>query len=250
MSGRVPLIGITAYPRVVDIVPQPTLLHTASRAFVDGVARAGGCPLILPVGDPALAPVAVGALDGLVLPGGGDVDPSCYGERPAPETNSTDRSRDDWELACTWAALDLGLPLLAICRGCQLLNVAMGGTLVQDVTRLTGARHGWAARFDEHVHEVRLDPGSRLAAALGTTVIGTNSLHHQAVGRLGTGVAPVAWAPDGTVEAIEVDGRPEVVAVQWHPELLEDDPLHQGLFRDLVRRARTPSRDTQGRATA
>jgi putative glutamine amidotransferase len=227
---------------MVEIVPEPTLLHTASRAYIDSIARAGGCPLILPVGDPDLAPTAVGALDGLILPGGGDVDPACYGERPAPETNSTEPSRDRWELACATAALARRLPVLAICRGCQLLNVALGGALVQDVTRATGERHGWAARFSEHVHDVRLDPASRLAAALGVTVLGTNSLHHQAVGRPGHGVRAVGWAADGTIEAIEVDDHPEVVAVQWHPELMEDDALHQGLFRDLVRRAAATDR--------
>jgi gamma-glutamyl-gamma-aminobutyrate hydrolase PuuD len=238
-GGGAPVIGITAYPRVVDIVPVPTLLHTVSRCYVDSVVNAGGCPVILPVVDPRLAVAAVAVLDGLVLPGGGDVDPGSYGELPAPETDAVDPARDAWELACARAALDRHLPTLAVCRGCQVLNVALGGTLIQDVPTATGERHGWAARFAEHVHEVRVAPGSRLADALGATVIGTNSLHHQAVGRLGEGVSAVGWAPDGTVEAIEVADHPEVVAVQWHPELLEDDHLHQGLFRDLVQRARS-----------
>ncbi len=236
---HVPLIGITAYPRTVDIVPQPTLLHTASRWYVESVVRAGGCPVVLPVMGPALAATAVGPLDGLILPGGGDVDPGCYDERPAPETNTVDPSRDAWEMACLHAALERRLPVLAICRGVQLLNVALGGSLVQDVPSATGEPHGWAARFDEHVHPVRLDPASRLAAALGTDEVGTNSLHHQAVDRLGDGVRAVGWAPDGTVEAIEVDGHPEVVAVQWHPELLVSDDRNQGLFRDLVDNARS-----------
>jgi putative glutamine amidotransferase len=232
-----PVIGITAYPRVLDIVPEPTLLHTVSRRYVDSVAEAGGCPLILPVVDPRLAVAAIAALDGLVIPGGGDVDPARYGEAQAPETGGVDPDRDAWELACALAALDRRLPMLAVCRGCQVLNVALGGTLVQDVPSATGERHGWAARFDELVHEVRLAPASRLAGAIGATVIGTNSLHHQAVGRLGEGVSAVGWAPDGAIEAIEVADHPEVVAVQWHPELLEHDAVHQGLFRDLVRRA-------------
>lgn len=240
-DGHVPLIGITAYPRTVDIVPEPTLLHTASRWYVESVVRAGGCPVVLPVVDAALATGAVGTLDGLLLPGGGDVDPACYREEPAPQTNTVDADRDAWELACLHAALDRDLPVLAICRGAQVLNVALGGTLVQDVPTATGGRHGWAARFHEHVHPVRLDPGSRLAATLGTNEVGTNSLHHQAVGRLGTGVRAVGWAPDGTVEAVEVDAHPEVVAVQWHPELLADD-VNQELFRDLVRRAGAENR--------
>ena len=229
------LIGITAYPRVVEIVPAPTLLHTANRYFVDSIVKAGGCPVILPALDPSLAAVVVARIDGLVLPGGGDVDPQRYGEDPHPEVLGVDDLRDGWEIACVLAALERRIPILAICRGLQVLNVALGGSLVQDVPSTTGAAHGFAARFDELVHPIRLDPASRLAIVLGGSEVGANSLHHQAAGRLGDHVRAVGWAPDGTVEAIEVDERPEVVAVQWHPELLEHDPVQQGLFRDLVR---------------
>jgi putative glutamine amidotransferase len=235
-----PVIGITAYPRVVEIVPALTLLHTANRYFVDGVVRAGGVPVILPVLDRSLAAEAVGAVDGLLLPGGGDVASALYDEAPVPETGGVDESRDGWEIACVHAALALGRPVLAICRGAQVLNVALGGSLVQDVPAETGERHGWSERFGEHVHQVRLEPGCRLAGLLGATEVGTNSLHHQAVGRLGAGVVAVGWAPDGTVEAIEVEGHPEVVAVQWHPELLEDDPVQQRLFRWLVEASGRP----------
>jgi len=232
-----PLIGITAYPRVVEIVPVPTLLHTANRYYVDAVVRAGGCPLILPVTDPALAAVAVRALDGLVLPGGGDVDPAQYGEAPLPETAAVDAGRDAWEMACALAALDRSLPVLATCRGAQVLNVALGGSLVQHIPAVTGARHSWATRYTEEVHDVTVAAGSRLAEVLGCDALGTNSLHHQAVDRPGAGVRPVAWAEDGTVEGFEVEGHPEVLAVQWHPELMPDDPSQQRLFADLVRRA-------------
>jgi putative glutamine amidotransferase len=229
-----PLIGITAYPRVVDIVPLPTLLQTANRFYLEAVLRAGGIPLILPVMDPALAPAALAPFAGLVLPGGGDVDPACYLESPGPQTGSVDPDRDAWELACARAALEAHVPLLAICRGAQVLNVALGGSLIQDVPTATGVNHSWATRYDEQVHHVAISPHSRLAGLLGADEVGTNSLHHQAVGRPGTGVAPVAWAPDGTVEAFEVDGRPEVVAVQWHPELMAADAVQQRLFRSLV----------------
>jgi putative glutamine amidotransferase len=229
-----PLIGITAYPRVVDIVPLPTLLQTANRYYLEAVLRAGGIPLILPVMDPALAPAALAPFAGLVLPGGGDVDPACYLESPGPETGSTDPGRDAWDLACARAALEAHVPLLAICRGAQVLNVALGGSLIQDVPTATGVYHSWATRYDEHVHQVAIAPHSRLAGLLGADEVGTNSLHHQAIGRPGTGVAPVAWAPDGTVEAFEVDGSPEVVAVQWHPELMAADAVQQRLFRSLV----------------
>jgi putative glutamine amidotransferase len=130
------------------------------------------------------------------------------------------------------------LPILAICRGVQVLNVALGGGLVQHVPSATGARHGWAERYDEPVHAVRLDPSCRLAAMLGITELDANSLHHQAVGGLAPGVRAVGWAPDGTIEAVEVDGHPEIVAVQWHPELLAGHPLHRSLFAHLVALAR------------
>jgi putative glutamine amidotransferase len=238
MTAR-PIVGITAYPRTVEIVPTAATLHTANRFFVDAVARAGGIPLILPVLDPALAPGALAAVAALVLPGGGDVDPAAYGEDASPTVAGVDAARDAWELACALAALDRRMPMLAICRGAQVLNVALGGTLVQDIGEATGERHGWAERYLEPVHAVTLSPTCRLAIVLGTTEVGANSLHHQAVGVPGRGVTAVGWAPDGTVEAIAVADHPEVVAVQWHPELMEEDALQQRLFSDLVARAAT-----------
>jgi putative glutamine amidotransferase len=231
------LIGITSYPRVVDIVPTPTVLQTANRFFVESVVRAGGVPVILPVVAPELAAAAVGRVDGLVVPGGGDVDPARYGEEPSPETNTVDGDRDAWEVACIEAAMARRLPVLAVCRGMQVLNVALGGTLVQHLPAVTECRHAWADRYAEGVHRVRLAPGSRVAAVVGGTELDTNSLHHQAVARLGEGVTAVGWAADGTVEAVEVERHPEVLAVQWHPELMEHDEAQQRLFVDLVSRA-------------
>jgi putative glutamine amidotransferase len=225
-----PLIGITAYPREVEIVPDRTLLHTISRSYVDAVARAGGVPVVVPVLPPDLAPAALDRLDGLVLPGGGDVMPGAYGEEPSPETRGVDASRDAWELTCARLALDRGLPVLAICRGAQVLNVALGGSLLQHVPG-----HSCASRSGEQVHVVRVE--SRLATVLGAPAVGANSLHHQAVGRPGDGVRVTGWAEDGTVEGFEVDGHPNVLAVQWHPELLPGAPPHQRLFEDLVRSA-------------
>jgi gamma-glutamyl-gamma-aminobutyrate hydrolase PuuD len=235
-GGDIPRIGITSYPRVVDIVTGPTLLHTANKFYVESVVRAGGVPVILPAVDPALAGAALGGVDGLVLPGGGDVDPASYGETPAPEVDNVNPDRDAWELACAHAALDARLPMLATCRGVQVLNVALGGSLVQHLP----VRHGFAARYREGVHPVRLDPGCRLAAVFESTEVAVNSLHHQAVDRLGSGVRAVGWADDGTVEAVEVDDHPEVIAVQWHPELMEDP--QQALFRELIALTRVKKR--------
>jgi len=222
-----PLVAISAYPRTVDIVPVPTVLHTISRFYVEAVVRAGGVPVVLPVLDPSLAPAVLARVDGLVLPGGGDVAPAAYGAAADPQTHGVDEARDAWEMACARFALAHDLPLLAICRGAQVLNVAVGGTLVQ---HLPG--HACAARYQEHVHTVRVAP--RLADLLGAGEVGTNSLHHQAVGEPGAGVRPVGWAPDGTVEAFEVDGHPAALAVQWHPELLAGEPAHERLFSWVV----------------
>jgi gamma-glutamyl-gamma-aminobutyrate hydrolase PuuD len=225
-----PVIGITAHPRAVDIVPVATVLHTISRFYVEAVTSAGGVPLVLPVLPAGLAPAALERVDGLVLPGGGDVGPSSYRAAAAPETHGVDEARDAWELACATFAVAQDLPLLAVCRGAQVLNVALGGSLVQHVPG-----HSCAGHYREHVHRVRVE--SRLAAVLGAGEVGANSLHHQAVGLPGEGVRPVAWAEDGTVEGFEVDGHPQALAVQWHPELLPDEPVQQRLFADLVRSA-------------
>jgi putative glutamine amidotransferase len=229
-----PRIAVGAYPREVDISTGPTLLHTLSRFYVDAVSRAGGVPVILPVSDPALAADALGGVDGLVLAGGGDVDPSAYGQPAEPEVYGVDEARDAWELALLTVALDRHLPVLAICRGIQVVNVALGGTLVQHIPTATGARHGWPARYNEPVHRVQLDPSCALAGILGVAELDVNSLHHQAVDRTGQGVRAVGWSPDGTVEAVELTAHPEVIAVQWHPELLEHDPHATALFTWLI----------------
>ncbi|MGH9190534.1 MAG: gamma-glutamyl-gamma-aminobutyrate hydrolase family protein [Acidimicrobiales bacterium] len=229
-----PVIGVTSHPRLVETVTGPTLLHTASRFYVEGVERAGGIPVILPVMDPAGAEELVAAVSGLLMTGGGDVQPSRYGARPVAETKAVDPARDAFEIRLLELAVAADMPLLATCRGMQLLNVALGGSLVQHVPAATGQVHDHTDRWREGVHRVRIEPDSHLAAALGATEVEVNSLHHQAVDEAAPGTRAVAWADDGTVEAIEVPGSPHVVAVQWHPELLEDWPEQQGLFRQLV----------------
>jgi len=190
--------------------------------------------VVLPVTPAESARALVASIDGLLLTGGGDVAPGRYGAHPVAETTNVDPARDDFELALVEAAFERSLPVLAICRGMQLLNVALGGSLVQHVPAATGSVHDHVDRYAEAVHKVRIDPDSHLAEALGVVSAEVNSIHHQAVERAAPGARAVAWAPDGTVEAIEIPGRPHVVAVQWHPELLEDWPEQQGLFRQLV----------------
>jgi putative glutamine amidotransferase len=246
------VIGITAYPRVVETATGPALLHTSSRFYVEGVERAGGVPVILPAMDPSGVESVLARIDGVLLTGGGDVQPSRYGARPVAETHSVDPTRDAFEIRLLEVAIPADVPLLATCRGMQVLNVAMGGSLVQHVPAVTGQAHDHPDRWREGVHRVKIESDSHLAEALGATEVEVNSIHHQAVDQAAPGTRAVAWAEDDTVEAIEVVGSPHVVAVQWHPELLEDWPEQQGLFRQLVDDAAAfgRARSTESRARA
>ena len=232
-----PVIGISANPRVVDSVAGPTLLHTASRHYVESVARAGGVPVILPVIEPDDVPAALSAVHGVLVTGGGDIQPARYHAQPVAETRNVDPLRDAFDIELLRVAIDHDIPVLATCRGMQVLNVALGGSLVQHVPAATGQNHDQFDRAHEGVHLVKVEPDSHLAEALGCTEVLVNSLHHQAVCDAAPGTRPVAWAEDDTVEAIELPGRAHVVAVQWHPELMEDVPEQQGLFRQLVEQA-------------
>ena len=194
--------------------------------YVEAVRRSGGRPVLLPPGgDHQEANVTVAGLDGLVVPGGPDIDPERYGAARHPETQAPGPVRDAWDFAVTSAALSLGVPLLAICRGMQVLNVCRGGTLHQHVPDLVGHdRHdGGPGRYGRH--RVRVSPGSLLAGIIpedGDFEVPTH--HHPAVDLLGDGLKAVAWEEDGTVEAVEagpsaLDGLPGfVLGVQWHPE--------------------------------
>ena len=188
------------------------------------VREAGGLPLILP---PVLgegeASLVLSPLDGLILSGGWDIAPEWYGEEESPLVERADPERDRAELALVREALRAELPLLAICRGVQLLNVALGGTLYLDVLAQVSAallhRPAEGQPKDASVHQVRLAVGSRLAAILGTTEVRVNSFHHQAVRDVGDGLVVTAHAPDGVVEGLEYRTHPFCVGVQWHPEI-------------------------------
>src|SRR3954451_14796156 len=140
-----PRIGISAYPRTVDTVLGPTLLQTTSRFYVDSVVRAGGVPIVLPIMDPEDVEVALAGVDGVVLTGGGDIAPARYGADPLPETDGVDPGRDEFDLALLQVAIDRDLPVLATCRGMQVVNVGLGGSLIQHVPAVTGEDH---RRFD------------------------------------------------------------------------------------------------------
>jgi putative glutamine amidotransferase len=205
----------------------------AGQRYFHSVERAGGVPLMLPP-IPALTdhlPESISRFDALVLHGGGDVDPRRYGEEPtADQLYGIVDEHDEVELAVVRAALDADLPLLAICRGMQILNVALGGSLVQHI----GSDDHWYS-----THPVALDADSKIAAAIGSSEAeACHSVHHQAIGRLGDGVRLVGRGLDDMPEAIEVESARWAIAVQWHPEdTAASDPQQQNLFDELLRQA-------------
>jgi putative glutamine amidotransferase len=195
--------------------------------YVDAVERAGGRPLLVPPSDHGVEET-LDVLDGLLFSGGSDLDPSLYGQAPHPATNGIVAERDRGELALLEAALARDLPLLAVCRGSQVLNVARGGELVQHLPDEVGHdrhKHTPGVFAD---HDVTIEPASGLGALLGDRAP-VKSHHHQGIGRLGAGLRAVAWADDGTPEGIEDPERRLAVGVLWHPEAGEDGALFDAL---------------------
>lgn len=232
-----PIIAIGACPRHVETAFGLTALDTASCFYVRAVERAGGIPVILPVTAPGAVRDALRIAQGVLLTGGTDVQPSLYGA-PEDPTRTVDPPRDAFEMALFEQTVASDRPLLAVCRGMQLINVAMGGTLLQDVFAATGQNHDDYKRWMDDVHRVDVEPSSRLAKALGVVDLGVNSIHHQGVDRLGAGLRAVAWAEDGSIEGVELPEARFAVGVQWHPEVLDQRREQQGLFEELVIQAR------------
>ncbi len=217
------------------------------------LTRAGGVPMLAPNVDPELADVYAERADALLLTGGVDIDPDRYAQAPHPELGSVDRLRDAFELALYRAFRERGKPVLGICRGIQLVNVAHGGSLHQHVPAVAGTeQHLQRDLTGAPLQRVELEPGSRLATAFGVDRLRINSFHHQAVDRVGAGLRVVARSADGLVEALELDDDgPDgfVVAVQWHPEMSWDThPEHHTPFRMVVEacRQRVGAADTAG----
>ncbi|MEU3460649.1 gamma-glutamyl-gamma-aminobutyrate hydrolase family protein [Streptomyces sp. NPDC006733] len=242
MTGQRPLIALPARFSATTSALRYAAEVTA-RALVEAVWRAGGEPLMMhphaPGGtaDPAEVAARLARCDGLLLPGGGDVAPHRYGAAgPHRGVYDVDDEQDGFDLAAARRALDAGLPLLAVCRGLQVVNVLLGGTLEQDM--------GGPDREHRHrVHPVRVECGSPLAGLLGAREVNVSCYHHQRVDGLGTGLAVAARAADGTVEALDLPGAAAwFTAVQWHPEdTAHQDRGNQGLFDALVRAARNRS---------
>lgn len=257
MQRRHPIIGITTYEKTVSVDPHVDMVGIAAN-YKDAILAAGGIPLLLPLGLPAAAVRTVlQQLDGVVLPGGGDIDPARYnGHIRHPNVRGIDARRDEMEIVVAREALALDLPLLAICRGHQLLNVAVGGTLWQDVASqkpdaINHDYYGTGIARDLRPHTVDIRPNSRLAQLIGRTRTLVNSIHHQGVKELGDGVVATATAPDGLIEATELPAHRFAVSVQWHPEnLIHVDPAMLDLFRGFVDAARAqPPGHANGRTT-
>jgi putative glutamine amidotransferase len=237
-----PVIGITAYCEQARWGVWDQRAALLPQAYVDAVAAAGGAPVLLPP-VPGVEAV-VSRLDALVISGGPDVDPAQYGAEPGPRTTVVRPDRDAAEMALFREAAGSGLPVLGICRGMQLMNVALGGTLIQHLPDVVGHDGHSPTPGTMAAHEVRVAASSRLAALLEVSSESHNAVlvpthHHQGLAQLGDGLRACAWADDGTIEAVESDGRPFVLAVQWHPEAGADLSLFRGLVATAAARRLT-----------
>ncbi len=219
-----PLIGLTACTKPVRSGQKERLNEAVPRGYVEGVEGASGLPVVLPnSGDPAHAPCYLERIDGLLLTGGDDLHPRLFGEAPHPRLDLVDERRDRFEIALLLAARERRMPVFGICRGIQVMNVALGGDLYQDLPSQAASEVGHAQRtLDEGPwHEIDVRRGTRLAEILGEARTAVNSYHHQACRRVAEGLSVTATAPDGVVEALEDPGQPFFLGVQWHPEVLE-----------------------------
>ncbi|MBT8211582.1 MAG: gamma-glutamyl-gamma-aminobutyrate hydrolase family protein [Acidimicrobiia bacterium] len=234
-----PLIGITTQARSVVSSAGEIVANTLAHTYSDSVLRAGGVPVLLPPMPEPRIEGLVSRLDGLVLSGGGDMDPARYGSQADETCYGIDFDRDAFELALARVAHQTKLPTLAICRGLQVMNVALGGTLFVDLpTEVGSMEHSVVGSgvWERHQH-VKVEDESRVALAMQESDVMVNSIHHQAVKDLGDGLRPVAWADDGVVEALQHEDEDwDLLAVQWHPEYLGDrDDIHSHrLFDALV----------------
>jgi len=235
-----PIIGITSS----YAPPQEGIFGTISvgESYIQAVLRAGGLPVILPVG---LSREDLQALftrlDGVLLTGGGDIDPRRFEGLPHSRVYDIDERRDDLEIRLVQMAAESSKPFLGICRGIQVINVAFGGTLFTDISdQLTHSlRHDWYPNIprDYLSHPVSVTPDSRLAQVLGGDVFEVNSLHHQGLERLASNLQAVAFAPDHLIEGVELSGHPFGLGVQWHPEWLPEHTAQRQLFQAFVKAA-------------
>jgi gamma-glutamyl-gamma-aminobutyrate hydrolase PuuD len=229
-----PVVGITSYAE--DKVTWGAWTESAALvplAYVHAVERAGGRPLVIPPSDGAIEET-LDVLDGIIFSGGSDLGPDLYEAEAHPETADVREERDRAELALLSAALARDMPVLAVCRGSQVLNVALGGDLDQHLPDSLGHDEHRPVKGEWAEHDVRLDPASRVGGMLGERTP-VKSHHHQGFGRIGTGLHETGWADDGTVEALEDPSRRFTIGVLWHPEEGEDLALFEGLVEEARR---------------
>lgn len=219
--------------------PGSTPAYSSREELVRAILAAGGRPYLLPSALPLdTLPEVMSEFDGLFISGGGDIHPDYFGGEMHPSVDGIDRERDEFELALCREAVAMDKPVLGICRGQQVLNVAMGGNLVVNIpSELPQAgQHRWWPNYlrSRLSHAVKIESGSQLARIMGGTQFMVNSLHHQSVKDLGDGLKVVATAPDGVIEALEMPGKPFVVSVQWHPEWLQEHEPMRRIFKAFV----------------
>jgi len=229
------------YP-IIGLTTRRGKLDAHFQAYLDAVTRAGGKPEPIPYGLTEQARRALFAhLDGILFTGGGDIAPGRFGGKPHSSIHNVDEERDRLEFTLLETAVREGLPFLGICRGCQVVNVGLGGTLYTDIeSQMEGAiRHKYSSKTEREylAHSVNIGAGSRLAGILGDVQLQVNSLHHQGAKDIPASLKAIAYAPDGLVEALELTGHPFGFAIQWHPECLNDQPASRRLFRAFVEAA-------------
>jgi putative glutamine amidotransferase len=230
---RTPLIGIT-----VDHNDEKNRFQLPY-SYAAAIVAAGGAAVLLPFAPGMDAATQIAAIDGLLLTGGNDIDPSAWGEARHPSAKAADAQREAHERALLAEAEKRGVPVLAVCMGMQLMNAMRGGSLMQHLPDVNGKQEhrredlGWDRR-----HGVSVTEGSLVAQIVGAGELEVNTSHHQAVARVGAGLKVTAVAPDGTIEAVEDPTKRLFVGVQWHPERMTDHPEHLALFRRLVEEAR------------
>jgi putative glutamine amidotransferase len=240
---RRPVIGVAT--QTLPAVPgERPPCWVMGRSYVEELRKVGGVPWVIPLlpHDPDTLHAIFERLDGVFITGGADVDPACYGEQKSPLCGAIDPDRDAVEIALLRHALGRNLPVFAVCRGIQILNVTCGGTLYQDIAGQVPAalKHDHFPTPDNPsrkflAHDITVKSGSRLGRILGEAVVPVNSMHHQAIKDLAPNLAPTAYAPDGVIEGVEGTNGQYLVAVQWHPEeLTESMPGMQRLFSTFI----------------
>jgi putative glutamine amidotransferase len=236
LKGSRPIIGLTTYLEQAQTGVWDVQASFLPKVYFEAVNKAGAIAVLLPPQpvDASIASAVLDGLDGLIITGGKDVDPARYGQSAHPETDEPRPDRDAWEDALLTAAIERELPFLGICRGAQLLNVALGGTLHQHLPEIVGSTRYNLGRGEFAQNEVTVE-GSKLASLIGESVVG-KSYHHQAIDEVAAGLVVTARSDDGVIQAVELPSVPFGVAVQWHPEQDDEDIR---LFEGLVEAART-----------